>query len=94
MLAHVDNTTYNVFGVSGQPFTIVDFTNVTVTPTQTVIATQAGPIQLNLTFLNPIEVRIPSSIPSPFTYLSFKAWRFCEAVHPFFIPFIDCNIAR
>ena len=63
MLAHVDNTTYTVFGISGQPFTVVNLTNIAVTPTQTVITTQAGPIQLNLTFLNPIEVRIPLSIP-------------------------------
>jgi hypothetical protein len=32
-----------------------------MTPTQTVVTAQAGPMQVNLTFLNPIEVRFHSS---------------------------------
>jgi len=35
----------------------VNTTNIVVTPTQTVVTAQAGPMQVNLTFLNPIEVR-------------------------------------
>jgi hypothetical protein len=39
----------------------VNFTNVVFTPTQTVVIAQAGPMQVNLTFLNPIEVCFHSS---------------------------------
>ena len=35
----------------------VNVTDTVITPTQTVLAAQAGPMQVNLTFLNPIEVR-------------------------------------
>ena len=35
-------------------------TSYTITPTQTVVTGQAGPMQVNLTFLNPIEVRFHS----------------------------------
>jgi hypothetical protein len=38
----------------------VNLTSYTVTPTQTVVTGQAGPMQVNLTFLNPIEVRFHS----------------------------------
>ena len=34
----------------------VNFTNIVITPTQTVVVAQAGPMEVNLTFLNPIEV--------------------------------------
>ena len=57
--------TGNVTVPSGVPTTAtggaVNFTNVVVTPTQTVIVAQAGPMQVNLTFLNPIEVRFHPS---------------------------------
>jgi hypothetical protein len=40
----------------------VNFTSITITPTQTVLIAQAGPMQVNLTFLNPIEVRFHFSV--------------------------------
>ena len=54
----VDGLTYSFLGdetlvVNGT----ANLTNVVVTPTQTVVAAQAGPMQVNLTFLNPIEAR-------------------------------------
>ena len=33
-----------------------NFTSIAITPTQTVVSARAGPMQVNLTFLNPIEV--------------------------------------
>ena len=58
----VDGLTYSFLGseslVPGGPLNgTVNFTNIVVTPTQTEIAAQAGPMQVNLTFLSPIEVR-------------------------------------
>ena len=59
----VDNITYSFlgdelrWGVNGT----VNLTNIMVTPTQTVITAQAGPMQVNLTFLIPIEVRSHAS---------------------------------
>ncbi len=40
----------------------MNLTNTVITPTQTVVTAQAGPMQVNLTFLNPIEVRFHSSV--------------------------------
>jgi hypothetical protein len=67
VLVRVDGQTYSFLGdvnlsilkdINGT----VNLTNIAVTPTQTVVAAQAGPMQVNLTFLNPIEVRIHSSV--------------------------------
>jgi hypothetical protein len=67
VFVRVDGLTYSFLGdeglVPGGPLNgTVNFTNIVVTPTQTVIAAQAGPMQVNLTFLNPIEVRFHSSV--------------------------------
>jgi Domain of unknown function (DUF5127) len=40
----------------------VNLTNVLVTPTRTIFVAQTGSMQVNLTFLNPIEVRFNSSV--------------------------------
>ncbi len=68
VLVNIDSTTYIVLGPKetialAEPFIYVNITHTTVTPTQTVFTTQAGPMQINLTYLNPIEVRLQSSIP-------------------------------
>jgi hypothetical protein len=59
----VDGVTYSFLGdetlvVNGT----VNSTNVVVTPTKTMVTGQAGPMQVNLTFLIPIEVRFRSSV--------------------------------
>ena len=43
----------------------VNFTSIAITPTQAVVTARAGPMQVKLTFLNPIEVRLHFS---PFCY--------------------------
>ena len=61
VLVRIDGLTYSFLGdapggsaiVNG----IVNVTDTVITPTQTVLAAQAGPMRINLTFLNPIEVR-------------------------------------
>jgi hypothetical protein len=63
VLVRVDGLTYSFLGdetlvVNGT----VNLTNVVVTPTQTMVGAQAGPMQVNLTFLNPIEVRSHSPV--------------------------------
>ena len=55
---HVDSLTYRFLGAPEEPFVNVNVTNMVVTPTQTVISALAGPMQVDLTFLNPIEVRL------------------------------------
>ena len=63
VLVHVDSLTYRFLGAPEEPFVNVNVTNMVVTPTQTVISAQAGPMQVDLTFINPIEVRLEPSIP-------------------------------
>jgi len=59
----VDDVTYSVMGderasVNGT----ANLTDIVITPTQTVVTSQVGPMQVNLTFLNPIEVRLDFSV--------------------------------
>ena len=57
----INGSTYNFLGnnvLSGGGYIgPVNITDTVITPTQTMVATQAGPMQFNFTFLNPIEVR-------------------------------------
>ena len=64
VLVRVDGQTYSFLGdvLPNLYNGTVNFTSIAITPTQTVVAAQAGPMQVNLTFLNPIEVRIHSSV--------------------------------
>jgi hypothetical protein len=64
VLVRVDGLTYSFLGAENLGILngTVNLTNIVVTPTQTVVSAQAGPMQVNLTFLNPIEVRFHSSI--------------------------------
>ena len=63
VLVRIDGLTYSFLGdVPGGSASVngtVNVTDTVITPTQTVVAAQAGPMQVNLTFLNPIEVRNP-----------------------------------
>ena len=62
-LVRVDGVTYSFVDSGSQALNdTVNLTNVVVTPTQTIVSAQAGPMQVNLTFLNPIEVRFHSSV--------------------------------
>jgi hypothetical protein len=63
VLVHVDSLTYRFLGAAEEPFVNVNVTNMVVTPTQTVISAQAGPMQVDLTFINPIEVCLEPSTP-------------------------------
>ena len=53
----VDNVTYSFVGYSGLVNGSVNLTNMVISPTQTKLTADAGPMRCNLTFLNPIEVR-------------------------------------
>ena len=54
--------TYSFLGDSTSVNGTVNLTDIAVTPTQTAVTAQAGPMQVNLTFLNPVEVRSYSSL--------------------------------
>ena len=56
----VDNITYSFIGDSSLVNGSVNLTNVVISPTQTKLTAKAGPMQCNLTFLNPIEVQTKS----------------------------------
>jgi hypothetical protein len=64
VLVRVDGLTYSFLGdvLPNLYNGTVNFTSIAVTPTQTVVTARAGPIQVNITFLNPIEVRVHSSV--------------------------------
>ena len=64
VLVRVDGLTYSFLGAVYPSLHngTVNFTSIAITPTQAVFTAQAGPMQVNLTFLNPIEVRFHSSV--------------------------------
>ena len=95
VLVRIDGLTYSFLG--DQPTSYlngtVNVTDTVITPTQTVVAAQAGPMQVNLTFLNPIEVRTHltnSVIP---TDNSFSARRLGQAINPVLVPGLIYEIA-
>ncbi|KAH9996278.1 hypothetical protein BJV77DRAFT_942524 [Russula vinacea] len=74
VLVRVDGLTYSFLGDERQAVNgTVNLTNVAVTPTQTVVTARAGPMQVNLTFLNPIEPRDWVKQSIPFSYMAFTA---------------------
>ncbi|KAH9021634.1 hypothetical protein EDB84DRAFT_1274897 [Lactarius hengduanensis] len=86
VFVRIDGLTYSFLG--GDPGNTVasvnatvDVTNTVITPTQTVISAQAGPMEFNLTFLNPIEPRDWVKQSIPFSYLALTAKSLDGAVH-------------
>ena len=57
ILVRVDNITYSVFGYAHTVPSLPLLTNTVISPTQTKLIMEAGSMQINLTILNPIEVR-------------------------------------
>lgn len=70
VLVRVDGMTYSFLGAVQQPTinATVNITNFTITPTRTIVTGKAGPMQVNLTFLNPIEVRFTLMLLSMSSY--------------------------
>ncbi|KAH9017578.1 hypothetical protein EDB85DRAFT_2076084 [Lactarius pseudohatsudake] len=75
-LLRIDGSTYS-FMSDGLPspgeMGGVNVTDTVITPTQTVIAARAGPMQVNFTFLNPIEPGDWVKQSIPFSYLALSA---------------------
>ncbi|SRR6266702_1209014 len=88
----VDNITYSFLGYSPSVNGSVNLTNTIITPTQTKLTAQAGPMQFNLTFLNPIEVRTRVR-RRLYTYTFVLARRLGQAINPVLVPVVDCGIA-
>jgi hypothetical protein len=97
VLVRIDGLTYSLLGdVSGASASLNGTANVTdtiITPTQTVVVTQAGPMQVNLTFLNPIEVRSLTQIPIISTDTSLSARKLGQTVNSVLIPGLIYEVA-
>ena len=53
----VNGTTYKWLGMDGSG-TPANVTNIQITPTRSIFVLQAGPMNVTITFLSPIEVRV------------------------------------
>jgi hypothetical protein len=89
VLVRVDGLTYSFLG-DVDPNLVNGTVNLNSTffaigPTHTVLSGHAGPMQVNLTFLNPIEVCCHSFVTSMSTYTPSKARRLGQAIHPILI---------
>ncbi|KAI0278699.1 hypothetical protein BGY98DRAFT_916673 [Russula aff. rugulosa BPL654] len=75
VLVRVDGLTYSFLGnVTRNLYNAtVNSTSITITPTQTLVTARAGPMQVNLTFLNPIEPQDWVKQSIPFSYMAFTA---------------------
>ncbi|KAI9459208.1 hypothetical protein BJY52DRAFT_1119183 [Lactarius psammicola] len=81
VLVRIDGLTYSFLGNEPGLNGTVNVTDTVITPTQTVIAAQAGPMQVNLTFLNPIEPGDWVKQSIPFSYLALSAKSLDGAAH-------------
>ncbi|KAI9456365.1 hypothetical protein BJY52DRAFT_1171492, partial [Lactarius psammicola] len=81
VLVRVDNITYLFLGETAEITTRVNLTGTVITPTQTKLTAEAGHMQFNLTFLNPIEPGDWVKQSIPFSYLSLAAKSLDGAVH-------------
>ncbi|KAH9040733.1 hypothetical protein EDB85DRAFT_1858640 [Lactarius pseudohatsudake] len=83
VLVRVDNTTFTFLGdgVSDPALIGVHLSNAVISPTQTVLTAEAGPVQINLTFLNPIEPNDWVKQSIPLSYLSLTAKSLDGAAH-------------
>jgi hypothetical protein len=81
ILVRVDNVTYAVLGYESESVRYVLINNMTLSPTQTKVTIEAGPMQINLTFLNPIEPNDWVKQSIPFSYVSLTARSLDGAAH-------------
>ncbi|KAH9013335.1 hypothetical protein EDB84DRAFT_1278273, partial [Lactarius hengduanensis] len=85
-LVRVNNETFLFVGYvfdpqANRPITPVNSTSGVVSPTQTMFTAEAGPMQINLTFLNPIEPGDWVKQSIPLSYISFTAKSLDGAAH-------------
>ncbi|KAH9050589.1 hypothetical protein EDB84DRAFT_1555238 [Lactarius hengduanensis] len=77
VLVRVDNKTFMFLGYNDPQATIsvVNLIDVVISPTQTMLIAEAGRVQINLTFLNPIEPEdwVKQSIPLSYVSLTAKS---------------------
>jgi len=79
----VDNVTYSFLGFSDLVTASVNLTNTVISPTQTKLTAEAGPMQFNLTILNPIEVRGIRVLPYYLLTLPFQPGDLVKQSIPF-----------
>jgi hypothetical protein len=72
VLVRVDNLTYSVLGLQS-PLRSVLLNDTAVSPTQTKFTIEVGPMQINLTYLNPIEPKDWVKQSIPFSYMTLTA---------------------
>ncbi|KAN0137090.1 protein of unknown function (DUF1793) domain containing protein [Lactarius tabidus] len=81
VLVRVDNITYSAVGYARTVPILPLLNNTMVYPTQTELIMEAGSMQINLTFLNPIEPGDWVKQSIPFSYLSLTAKSLDGAAH-------------
>ena len=91
VIVRVDNITYSLLGYPSHINVTSNLTNMVITPTQTQLTAEAGSMQFNLTFLNPIEVRIIHSLLSR-THTFVLARRSGQAINPILLHVNNCKI--
>ncbi|KAH9993299.1 hypothetical protein BJV74DRAFT_916837 [Russula compacta] len=69
----VDGLAYSFLGATPNLNATANMTSIVVTPTQTTLTSQAGPMEFNLTFLNPIEPGDWVKQSIPFSYVALNA---------------------
>ena len=100
VFVRVDNTTYSIIGLAHYPNSTegdavsANITDRVISPTQIITVATAGPMQVNVTFLNPVEVRFqPSNTSSSApTYVPSQAGGLGQAIDTLLIHFSLCDI--
>jgi hypothetical protein len=98
VLVRVDNVTYSFLGdvdpnlVNGT--VNLNSTYYAIGSTYTLLSGHAGPMQVNLTFLSPVEVCCHPFVISMPTYTLSKARRLGQTIHPILIHVLDRKFIR
>ena len=98
IFVRVDNTTYSIIGLAHYPNSTegvsANITNRIISPTQITTIATAGPMQVNVTFLNPVEVRFQpfNTFSLAHTYALPQARGLGQAINTLLIHFSHCNI--
>ncbi|KAI0058455.1 hypothetical protein BV25DRAFT_1902161 [Artomyces pyxidatus] len=75
-LAKIDDVPYSWLGNDGSaPWNVTNLTGMTITPTRSIFSVQAGPVELTITFLSPIEPGdwVRQSMPFSYLYVDAKS---------------------
>ncbi len=85
----MDEVTYSWMGDDGIWNSTAIVVDIQITPTRSIFVMQAGPMNVTVTYLSPIEVRLPQIVMRMFAWTEYAsiAFRLGQPVHSILLRF-------